>query len=373
MQSRQLEDAQGARQRRVSSARLRSRLQAFEGADVGALLPVSVRLVDAVGHVQRSPRSRVRARNRALGEGRAPASVRGYSKDMGIGERSSRTPEHRQLFGGTALGSGSRARSTPGLHVMACVGETEAEREAGNRERDPRQVEAVEGLSTRTSTGSPSPANRGNRHRPHGHAETARGRARKRLLERTVPASVDPRTPGGSCRSPNVDGARRESVAPKWNRFAAICEQVPVACSPLVDPEQVGLRAARTGRRNRTHPRHRLRSPLGARVPARDAPRRPARQSAPAPGRSTAGKIGRLTIRERPRARPGPPAHGPAARRTVPTSRRRGTRGCVQRARERDGDVPPAAPPSRTAASARTSSTCARCCDSRSVRMLDRT
>jgi triosephosphate isomerase (TIM) len=114
-------------------ARLRARLFGFEGADV-IVCPPYPSLHDSVG-ILASTEIAVFAQNAHWAkEGPYTGEVSPWMlRDMGVGGTLIAHSERRQLFGETDESAALRIEGSldAGLHVIACVGETEGEREAG--------------------------------------------------------------------------------------------------------------------------------------------------------------------------------------------------------------------------------------------------
>ena len=168
---------------------------------------------------------------------------------------------------------------------------------------------------------------------------------------------------------PDVDGALVGGASLEVESFAAICRAaVPLVALVILDG--LGLRAARTGERDRARPHAGLRPPLA------EFPHTTLEASGEAvglpPGQMGNSEVGHLTIGCGPRARPGPPAREPRDRATVASSR---TRHSSVRfgAHASATATSTCSASSRTAASTRTSSTCARCSSSQARGDAERT
>ena len=136
--------------------------------------------------------------------------------------------ERRQYFGETDETVGRRVRAAldAGLHVIACVGETEAERDAGETEAVLRRQLSV--LRGRRQPRDRLRAGVGDRHRPFGHAGDGPGGAREscaRVVDVPVlyGGSVKPENAEAVLSQPAVDGALVGGAALDLDSFAAIC------------------------------------------------------------------------------------------------------------------------------------------------------
>ena len=205
-----------------------------------------------------------------------------------------------------------RRRSTPGLQPILCVGETEAERDAGETEAVlRRQLEADlaevddERLAERRDR---LRADLGDRHRPHRDARAGAGgdRLHPRRWSRPRDAGAAEAVRilyGGSVkpgqrrraarRAPTSTAAWSAAPASTPATSCAICggaavtvptgrAELPVPSLALVDPRRLGAGAAGPGQRGQPGRDAGLRRALGA-LPAHDAVgqrarRRPARR-----------------------------------------------------------------------------------------------
>jgi triosephosphate isomerase len=155
-------------------------------------------------------------------------------KDMGVGGTLVAHSERRQLFGETDESAALRIEGAldAGLHVIACVGETEAEREAGETEHViRRQVEAIktvvddENLERLAIAYEPVWAIGTGRTATPEQAEDAHALI-KRLLDVPVlyGGSVKPENAEELLSQPDVDGALVGGASLEVESFAAICE-----------------------------------------------------------------------------------------------------------------------------------------------------
>ena len=282
--------------------------------------------------------------------------------------------ERRQYFGETDESAGRRAAAAleAGLFVIACVGELESEREAGETEEVLRRQVAVlvRGRPARRRVR----ARVGDRHRQDGDAPTRRGR-RTRFIKSMldVPVlyggSVKPEQRRGAARARRAWTARSSaaprSTSTRSRRFASW--RLPARSAR--HPRRVGVRAARARERGLARGYAGLRPALGP-VSAHDA------RGLGRGGRPAGGSDGQLGGRA-PDDRLGPrPLPGPAADQQLDRGRR------VLRERRARRRVPPRARAGRTstcsgscrtAAFTRTSTTYGRCSSSRAARDGERT
>jgi triosephosphate isomerase len=224
----------GPYETREFCARLRARLYGFQGADV-IVCPPSPSLHDALGILAVTEIGVFAQNAHWAKEGPYTGEVSPWMlKEMGVGGTLVAHSERRQLFGETDESAALRIEGSldAGLHVIACVGETEREREAG--ETEPvirRQVEAImtvveeENLDRLVIAYEPVWAIGTGRTATPDQAQEAH-RLIKRLLE--VPVLY-----GGSVKSenaeellsqPDVDGALVGGASLEVESFAAICE-----------------------------------------------------------------------------------------------------------------------------------------------------
>jgi triosephosphate isomerase len=136
----------GLDETREFCARLRARLHGFEGADE-LVCPPYPSLHDAVGMLAVTEIGVFAQSAHWAKEGPYTGEVSPWTlKEMGVGGTLIAHSERRQMFGETDESAALRIEGSldAGLHVIACVGETEAEREAGETESIVRhQVEAI--------------------------------------------------------------------------------------------------------------------------------------------------------------------------------------------------------------------------------------
>jgi triosephosphate isomerase (TIM) len=135
--------------------------------------------------------------------------------------------ERRQLFGETDEGVGRRADAAleAGLHVIACVGETEAEREAGETEDVlRRQVSVLEADDNLVVAYEPVWAIGTGKTATPALAQDAHGFI-KSLLDVPVlyGGSVKPENAGELCAQRDIDGALVGGASLDVESFAAIC------------------------------------------------------------------------------------------------------------------------------------------------------
>ena len=224
----------GPAETREFCARLRARLHRFEGADV-IVCPSFPSLHDAVGLLAATEIGVFAQNSHWAKEGPYTGEVSPWMlKEMGVGGTLVAHSERRQLFGETDESAALRIEGAldAGLHVIACVGETEGEREAGETENViRRQVEAIktvvedENLERLAIAYEPVWAIGTGRTATPQQAEDAH-KLIKRLLK--VPVLY-----GGSVKSdnaeellslPHVDGALVGGASLDIESFAAICE-----------------------------------------------------------------------------------------------------------------------------------------------------
>ena len=187
--------------------------------------------------------------------------------------------ERRQLFGETDETVRLRAEAAleAGLAVIACVGETEAEREAG--ETEDVLVRQVVGAPASRAARHRLRAGVGDRHRQDGDARDRAGGARVHQVAAPVArcstAARSSRTTRAALLSqPDVDGALVGGASLEVTSFEAICRAGRRALcerrSSLVILDGWGLAPPGPGERRRARGDAGLRRALGA-VPARDA------------------------------------------------------------------------------------------------------
>src|ERR671914_1900602 len=117
-------------------AALRTRLEALEGADV-VVCPPYTSLDEAVNMLARTPIAVFAQNAHWAAEGPFTGEVSPpMLREIGVTGSLVAHSERRQLFAETDESSARRIEGLldAGLHVIACVGETEREREAGGTE-----------------------------------------------------------------------------------------------------------------------------------------------------------------------------------------------------------------------------------------------
>jgi triosephosphate isomerase (TIM) len=224
----------GPYETREFCARLRARLFGFDGADV-IVCPPFPSLHDALGMLA-STEIGVFAQNAHWAkEGPYTGEVSPWMlRDMGAGGTLVAHSERRQLFGETDESAALRIEGSldAGLHVIACVGETEGEREAGATEEIiRRQVEAIrtvvedENLDRLAIAYEPVWAIGTGRTASPEQAEEAH-KLIKRLIKVPVlyGGSVKPENAEELLSQPDVDGALVGGASLEVDSFAAICE-----------------------------------------------------------------------------------------------------------------------------------------------------
>jgi triosephosphate isomerase len=135
--------------------------------------------------------------------------------------------ERRQHFGETDEGVGRRARAAleRGLHVIACVGETEAEREAGETEEVlRRQLAAIEPDDNLVVAYEPVWAIGTGKTATPAIAQDAHAFIKSQLDVRVLyGGSVKPDNAADLAAQPDVDGALVGGASLDLESFAAIC------------------------------------------------------------------------------------------------------------------------------------------------------
>ena len=224
----------GPDETREFCARLRARLHGFEGADV-IVCPPFPSLQDAVGMLAVTEIGVFAQNTHWAKEGPYTGEVSPWMlKDIGVGGTLVAHSERRQLFGETDESAALRIEGSldAGLHVIACVGETEAEREAGETENViSRQVEAIrtvvddDNLDRLAIAYEPVWAIGTGRTATPEQAEDAHALI-KGLLDVPVlyGGSVKPENAEELLSQPNVDGALVGGASLEVESFAAICE-----------------------------------------------------------------------------------------------------------------------------------------------------
>ncbi len=224
----------GPDETREFCARLRARLDGFEGADV-IVCPPFPSLHDAVGMLAATEIGVFAQNAHWAKEGPYTGEVSPWTlKDLGVGGTLIAHSERRQLFGETDESAAVRIEGSldAGLHVIACVGETEAEREAGDTENVIRRhVEAIrtvvddDNLERLAIAYEPVWAIGTGRTATPEQAEEAH-KLIKRLLKVPVlyGGSVKPDNAAELLSQPHVDGALVGGASLEVESFAAICE-----------------------------------------------------------------------------------------------------------------------------------------------------
>jgi triosephosphate isomerase (TIM) len=215
-------------------ARLRARLFGFDGADV-IVCPPFPSLHDALGMLAATEIGVFAQNAHWAKEGPYTGEVSPWMlRDMGAGGTLVAHSERRQLFGETDESAALRVEGSldAGLHVIACVGETEGEREAGATEEIiRRQVEAIrtvvedENLDRLAIAYEPVWAIGTGRTASPEQAEEAH-KLIKRLIKVPVlyGGSVKPENAEELLSQPDVDGALVGGASLEVDSFAAICE-----------------------------------------------------------------------------------------------------------------------------------------------------
>jgi triosephosphate isomerase len=215
-------------------AALRDRLEALESVDV-VVCPPYTSLDEAVNVLARTPIA-VFAQN-AHWETEGPytgeISPR-MLREIGVSGSLVAHSERRQLFAETDASAAKRVEGLleAGLHVIACVGETEAEREAGETEQVlRRQVEAIRAAVADDDTDQlaiayePVWAIGTGRVATPDQAEEAHALIRSLLDVRILyGGSVKPDNAAELLSQPDVDGALVGGASLEVESFAAICE-----------------------------------------------------------------------------------------------------------------------------------------------------
>jgi triosephosphate isomerase (TIM) len=219
---------------RVFCAALRARLHDFEGVDV-IVCPAYTSLHEALG-ILATTEIGVFAQNAHWAqEGAFTGEISPWwLAEMGVGGTLVAHSERRQLFAETDESAALRIEGSldAGLHVIACVGETEGEREAGETDNVvSRQVEAIrtvveeDNLERLAIAYEPVWAIGTGRNATPEQAEEAHALI-KSLLDVPVlyGGSVKPENAEELLSQPNVDGALVGGAALEVNSFVAICE-----------------------------------------------------------------------------------------------------------------------------------------------------
>ena len=208
--------------------------------------------------------SRARSRRRCCWSSASTGAIVGHS-------------ERRQLFGETDETVRMRAEAAleAGLHVIACVGETEAEREAG-------ETEAVLARQVGGDSAPRAPRDRvrarlGDRDREDGDAGDRAGGARLRQVAPRAPVlyggSVKPENAAVLLALPDVDGALVGGASLDLGVVRGDLSRGRRGCLRARRPRhpgRLGDRSARAGKRGRARRHAGLRRALGS-LSARDA------------------------------------------------------------------------------------------------------
>jgi triosephosphate isomerase len=219
---------------RAFCAALRARLHGFDGADV-IVCPPYTSLHEALG-ILAATEIGVFAQNAHWArEGAYTGEVSPWMlREMGVGGTLIAHSERRQLFAETDESAALRIEGAldAGLHVIACMGETEAERDAGETEHVVRrQVDAIrtvvaeENLERLAIAYEPVWAIGTGRTATPQQAEDAHELI-KGILDVPVlyGGSVNADNAADLLSQPNVDGALVGGASLEVNSFAAICE-----------------------------------------------------------------------------------------------------------------------------------------------------
>ncbi len=224
----------GPDETREFCARLRARLHGLDGVDV-IVCPPFPSLHDAVGMLATTEFAVFAQNAHWAKEGPYTGEVSPWMlKEMGVGGTLVAHSERRSLFGETDESAALRIEGAldAGLHVIACVGETERERDAGATEQVVhRQVEAIatvveeENLERLAIAYEPVWAIGTGRTASPEQAEDVHELIKRRLR---VPVlyggSVKPENADELLAQPNVDGALIGGASLDVESFAAICE-----------------------------------------------------------------------------------------------------------------------------------------------------
>jgi triosephosphate isomerase len=215
-------------------AALRARLRGFEGADV-IVCPSYTSLHEALGILAPTEIAVFAQNAHWAKEGAFTGEVSPWMlREMGVDGTLVAHSERRQLFAETDESAALRIEGAldAGLHVIACVGETEAEREVG--ETEPvirRQVDAIrtvvaeENLERLAIAYEPVWAIGTGRTATPEQAEDAHALI-KRLLDVPVlyGGSVKPENAAELLSQPDVDGALVGGASLDVESFVSICE-----------------------------------------------------------------------------------------------------------------------------------------------------
>ena len=215
-------------------AALRTRLDALEGVDV-VVCPPYTSLDEAVNMLARTPIAVFAQNAHWAAEGPFTGEVSPpMLREIGVTGSLVAHSERRQLFAETDETAAKRVEGLleAGLHVIACVGETEAEREAGETEAVlRRQVEAIRTAVADDATDllavayEPVWAIGTGRVATPEQAEEAHELIRSLLDVRILyGGSVKPENAEELLAQPDVDGALVGGASLEVDSFAAICE-----------------------------------------------------------------------------------------------------------------------------------------------------
>ena len=224
----------GPQETREFCARLRARLHGFSGVDV-IVCPPYASLHDAVGMLAPTEIAVFAQNAHWAKEGPYTGEVSPWMlRELGVGGTLVAHSERRQLFGETDESAALRIEGSldAGLNVIACVGETEAERDAGETEAIvTRHVEAIrtvvedDNLERLAIAYEPVWAIGTGRTATPEQAEEAHELI-KSLLDVPVlyGGSVKPDNAAELLSEPNVDGALVGGASLDVESFVAICQ-----------------------------------------------------------------------------------------------------------------------------------------------------
>jgi triosephosphate isomerase len=214
-------------------AALRTRLEALEGADV-VVCPPYTSLGEAVNMLARTPIAVFAQNAHWAAEGPFTGEISPpMLREIGVTGSLVGHSERRQLFAETDETAAKRVEGllAAGMHVIACVGETEAEREAGETEAVlRRQVEAIRTAADDDTdllaiAYEPVWAIGTGRVATPEQADEAHALIRSLLDVRILyGGSVKPENAEELLAQPNVDGALVGGASLEVDSFAAICE-----------------------------------------------------------------------------------------------------------------------------------------------------
>jgi triosephosphate isomerase len=215
-------------------AALRARLEALEGIDV-VVCPPFTSLGEAVNLLARTPIAVFAQNAHWAPEGPFTGEVSPpMLREIGVTGSLVAHSERRQLFAETDETAAKRVEGLleAGLHVIACVGETEREREAGETDAVlRRQVEAIRDAVADDDTDllaiayEPVWAIGTGRVATPDQADEAHALIRSLLDVRILyGGSVKPENAEELLAMPNVDGALVGGASLEVDSFAAICE-----------------------------------------------------------------------------------------------------------------------------------------------------